>query len=96
MLKFWIFVIIALALAALGLSLGSANGSVVAFDFLIVQYELPLAMVFVLGAVFGLVIGLLITLTFALKMWGKAHKSKVAMKKAQKEQLALKKAQEAA
>lgn len=85
MLKFWLYIIVLVLLCVLGLTIGSANESIVTFDFLFVKADLSLAMVMVVGLVIGIVVGLYISLFFSLKMWARARGAKSEAKRAKKE-----------
>ena len=85
MLKFWLYIIVLVRLCVLGLTIGSANESIVTFDFLFVKADLSLGMVMVVGLVVGIVIGLYISLWFSLKMWTRACGAKSEAKRAKKE-----------
>ena len=85
MLKFWLYIIVLVLLCVLGLTIGSANESIVTFDFLFVKADLSLAMVMVVGLVIGIVVGLYISLFFSLKMWARACGAKSEAKRAKKE-----------
>ena len=85
MLKFWLYIIVLVLLCVLGLTIGSANESIVTFDFLFVKADLSLGMVMVVGLVVGIVIGLYISLWFGLKMWTRACGAKSEAKRAKKE-----------
>lgn len=81
MLKFWLYVLVLVVLCVLGLTIGSANETMVEFDFLFVQTKLSLGMVMVVGMVVGIVIGIYLSLFFILKMWGKAINAKSEVRK---------------
>ncbi len=81
MLKFWLYILVLILVCILGLSIGSANDSVVTFDFLIIKTELSLAMVLVVGVVIGVLIGLYISSLLCLKMWLKARRGRAELKK---------------
>ena len=85
MLKFWLYIIVLVLLCVLGLTIGSANESIVTFDFLFVKADLSLAMVMVVGLVIGILVGLYISLWFSLKMWTRACGAKAEAKRAKKE-----------
>ncbi|HIV56026.1 MAG TPA: LapA family protein [Candidatus Anaerobiospirillum stercoravium] len=85
MLKFWLYIIVLVLLCVLGLTIGSANESIVTFDFLFVKADLSLAMVMVVGLVIGILVGLYISLWFSLKMWTRACGAKSEAKRAKKE-----------
>ncbi len=85
MLKFWLYAIIIVIVAVIGLGLGSANDSVVAFDFLFVKLEMSLAMVLVAGIVIGLLVGFLASFGFCIKMWRRAHKAQSESRRLKKE-----------
>ena len=85
MLKFWLYIIVLVLLCVLGLTIGSANESIVTFDFLFVKADLSLGMVMVVGLVVGIVIGLYISLWVSLKMWTRACGAKSEAKRAKKE-----------
>ncbi len=85
MLKFWLYIIVLILFCVLGLTIGSANESIVTFDFLFVKADLSLAMVMVVGIVVGIIIGLYISLVFTMKMWARAHSAKSEAKKVKKE-----------
>lgn len=76
MLKFWLYMIVLVLLCALGLTIGSANETVVTFDLLIVKQQMSLAMVMVIGIALGVLVGLYISLLFNIKMWSRASKVK--------------------
>lgn len=80
MIKFWLYIIVLVAFCVLGLSVGSANESIVNFDFLFVQAEMSLAMVMVVGLLIGILVGIYISLIFSMKMWAKAHRAVKAAK----------------
>lgn len=80
MLKFWLYILVLIVVCILGLSIGSANDSVVTFDFLIVKTDLSLAMVLVVGVVIGVLIGLYLSSFLCLKMWFKARSSRSELK----------------
>ncbi|MBO8415229.1 MAG: DUF1049 domain-containing protein [Proteobacteria bacterium] len=86
MLKFWLYILVLLVICVLGLSIGSANEALVSFDFLIVKTEMSLAMVLVVGVVFGIIIGLYISSIFCLKVWFKARSSHAQVKKLKKQE----------
>lgn len=86
MLKFWLYILVLLVICVLGLSIGSANESVVSFDFLIIKADMSLAMVLVCGVVFGIIIGLYISSIFCLKIWLKARSSNAQVKKLKKQE----------
>lgn len=81
MLKFWLYVLVLVVLCVLGLTIGSANESVVTFDFLFVQAQLSLGMVMVIGIIVGIVIGIYLSLYFIFKMWGKAMSAKAEVRR---------------
>ncbi|MBU3845151.1 MAG: DUF1049 domain-containing protein [Candidatus Anaerobiospirillum pullicola] len=85
MLKFWLYVIVLVILCVLGLTVGSANESLVTFDFLFVKLQLSLGMVMVVGIVIGIIVGLYISLLFSLKMWAKAQGAKSEAKRYKRE-----------
>lgn len=85
MVKFWIYAVILVILAALGMVVGAANDAKVTFDFLIVSVEVSLAGVFVMGSLFGLLIGLYVAVVCSLKFWRKAAHVKSELKASQKE-----------
>ena len=85
MLKFWLYIIVLVLLCVLGLTIGSANESIVTFDFLFVKADLSLAMVMVVGLVIGILVGLYISLCLSLKMWTRACGAKSEAKRAKKE-----------
>ncbi|MDO4676849.1 MAG: LapA family protein [Anaerobiospirillum succiniciproducens] len=85
MLKFWLYVIVLILFCILGLTIGSANESIVTFDFLFVKADLSLAMVMVIGLIVGIIVGLYISLVFTMKMWARAHNAKSEAKKVKKE-----------
>ncbi len=85
MLKFWLYIIVLILICVLGLTIGSANESMVTFDFLFVKAELSLAMVMVVGIVVGIIIGLYISLLFSVKMWARAQGAKSEARRAKKE-----------
>ena len=84
MLKFWLYIIVLIALCILGLTIGSANESMVTFDFLFVKADLSLAMVMVVGIVVGILIGLYICMLFSVKMWARAQGAKSEAKRVKK------------
>ncbi len=90
MIKFWFYLFAVLFFCVIGLGLGSANDTQVTFDFLIVKYELPLAVVFIFGVLAGFIIALLIFAMVWLKMWFKVVKGRSDLKKALKEAAAAK------
>ena len=79
MLKFWIYTIFLIALAVIGLALGSANDSQVTFDFLLLKVNVSLAFVLVVGIVFGVILGLYIALLVCFKFWRQARNAKSAL-----------------
>lgn len=81
MLKFWLYVLVLVVFCVLGLTIGSANESMVTFDFLFVQAQLSLGMVMVVGIIVGIVIGIYLSLFFILKMWGKTLSAKAEVRK---------------
>lgn len=85
MLKFWLYVIVLVLLCVLGLTVGSANESMVTFDFLVVKMQLSLGMVMVAGIVLGVLIGLYISLLFSFKMWSKASGAKSEARELQRQ-----------
>ena len=85
MVKFWIYVVILVILGALGMIVGAANDAKVTFDFLIVSVEVSLAGVFVMGSIFGLLIGLYIALVCSLKYWRQAVHARGELKACKKE-----------
>ncbi len=85
MLKFWLYIIVLIAFCILGLTIGSANETMVTFDFLFVKTELSLAMVMVVGIVIGILLGLYISLIFCMKMWARAHGAKSEAKRYKRE-----------
>ena len=48
MIKFWFYLVVLLILAVLGLAVGSANDTLISFDFLFVKKEISVATVLVL------------------------------------------------
>ena len=86
MLKFWIHLIIIVAVVSIGLAIGSANDSTVFFDFLIVKTEVSLATVLVVGVAFGFALGLLGSLLLILKYWNRARQARSSLNKLQKEE----------
>ncbi len=86
MLKFWLYIIILIAICALGLTIGSANETVVAFDFLFVKANLSLGMVLVVGIICGIIIGLYLASLFCLKVWFKAHRSRAEVKRLRRQE----------
>lgn len=97
MLKFWLYIIVLVLFCILGLTVGSANETMVTFDFLFVKADLSLAMVMVIGLIVGIVIGLYIALLFCMKMWARAHGAKTEARRVRKEaQKALDEAHKAA
>ena len=91
MLKFWLDILVLIIMCILGLSIGSANDAVVSFDFLIVKTQLSLAMVLVVGVIFGIVIGLYISSFFCFKVWLKARGSKAEVKRMRRQEQQLQK-----
>lgn len=85
MLKFWLYVIVLVLLCVLGLTVGSANESMVTFDFLVVKMQLSLGMVMVAGIVLGVLIGLYISLLFSFRMWSKASGAKSEARELQRQ-----------
>ena len=57
MIKFWFYAIVMLLLIFIGLTVGSANDSMIVFDFLIVKANISVATVLVIGVGFGFVLG---------------------------------------
>ena len=55
MIKFWFYAIVMLLLIFIGLTVGSANDSMIVFDFLIVKANISVATVLVIGVGFGFV-----------------------------------------
>ncbi|MBU3827023.1 MAG: DUF1049 domain-containing protein [Candidatus Anaerobiospirillum merdipullorum] len=86
MLKFLLYILVLIVIAVLGLTIGSANETVVAFDFLFVKANLSLGMVLVIGIICGIVIGLYIASLFCLKVWFKAHGSRVEVKRLRRQE----------
>lgn len=85
MVKFWLYVIVLVVLCVLGLTVGSANESQVTFDFLVVQLQLSLGMVMVVGIVVGIIIGLYISLLFSFKLMSRASSAKAEAQRLQRE-----------
>ncbi len=85
MLKFWVYVIFLVLLAAFGLTVGSANDTKVTFDFLFIKADVTVAFVLVIGIVFGLLMGLYISLLMCFRFWHQAHAAKAALKAYRKE-----------
>lgn len=89
MLKFWLYILVLIAVCILGLSIGSANDVPVTFDFLFVKTEISLGMVLVIGIIAGMVIGLYMASWFCLKVWFKSRGSKATAKRLQKQNTSL-------
>ena len=85
MLKRWIYGLLLLVLFGVGLALGAANDAVVTFDFLVVKMDVTLGTVLTCGVVFGLVLGLYISLFLCFKYWRQARTAKSELKRTVKE-----------
>ena len=68
MIKFWFYLVVLLILAVLGLAAGSANDTLISFDFLFVKKEISVATVLVIGVIFGFILGVYASLLLCLKM----------------------------
>ncbi len=86
MLKFWIYIIFLAVLAAIGLAIGSANDTVVSFDFMVVKADVSVATVLVLGVAFGLVVGIWLSLMMCFRFWRSARAANSALAALKKEQ----------
>ena len=85
MIKFWFYVSVLLVLAVFGLAVGSANDTLISFDFLFVKKEISVATVLVIGVIFGFILGVYASLLLCLKMWYRAKKAKLSLNKVQKQ-----------
>ena len=86
MIKFWFYAIVMLLLIFIGLTVGSANDSMIVFDFLIVKANISVATVLVIGVGFGFVLGVYASLLLCLKLWFKAKLTQVSLNKLKKQQ----------
>ncbi|MBQ9274435.1 MAG: LapA family protein [Succinivibrio sp.] len=86
MFKFWVYFIILILLAVVGLALGSLNDARVMFDFLVAKAEVSVAVVLVCGIVFGVILGIYLSLLMCFKFWRQAHNAKSELKAARKEE----------
>lgn len=84
MLKFWLYIILLILFIVLGLTIGSANDSIVTFDFLFVKTELSLAMVMVIGLIVGIIVGIYLSLIVIMRMWAKTRVTKAELKRFKK------------
>lgn len=85
MIKFWFYAIVMLLLIFIGLTVGSANDSMIVFDFLIVKANISVATVLVIGVGFGFVLGVYACLLLCLKLWFKAKLTQVSLNKLKKQ-----------
>ncbi len=69
MLKFWLYVLVLVILCIIGLTIGSANDTVVDFDFLFVKAEVSLAVIFTVGVAAGVILGLYVAFLFCFRSW---------------------------
>ena len=83
MIKFWFYLVVLLILAVLGLAVGSANDTLISFDF--VKKEISEATVLVIGVIFGFILGVYASLLLCLKMWYRAKKAQLSLNKAKKQ-----------
>ncbi|NLK85413.1 MAG: LapA family protein [Aeromonadales bacterium] len=86
MIKFWFYIIVLVCLAVIGLTVGSANDSMVEFDFLVGRASVPVATVLVVGVAFGFVLGLYASLLLCLKFWVRERIAKSSLAKLKKQQ----------
>lgn len=84
MIKLSAYVLILVLICVIGLTIGSANDSLVTFDYLIAKSTISVANVFVVGIIVGLILGIYISLLFCLKMWAKARGARSEFKKYKK------------
>lgn len=85
MIKFWFYIAVLLILAVIGLAIGSANDSLVSFDFLFVKKEISVASVLVLGVGFGFILGVYSSCLLCIKLWYKAKIAKLSLGKLKKQ-----------
>ena len=85
MIKFWFYLVALLILAVFGLAVGSANDTLISFDFLFVKKEISVATVLVIGVIFGFILGVYASLLLCLKMWYRAKKAQLSLNKAKKQ-----------
>ena len=78
MIKFWFYLVVLLILAVLGLAAGSANDTLISFDFLFVKKEISVATVLVIGVIFGFILGVYASLLLCLKYHIFRQSSKLA------------------
>lgn len=94
MIKFWIYLIVLVLIAVIGLAIGSANDSRITFDFLIARSEVSVAFVLVVGILFGLVLGLYMSALICIRFWCQTRAAKSALSRFKKEELRKAKVQE--
>lgn len=94
MIKFWIYLIILVLIAVVGLAIGAANDSRIAFDFLIAKSEVSVAFVLVVGIIFGLLLGLYMSALICIRFWCQTRAAKAALSRYKKDELQRAKAQE--
>ena len=80
MLKFWLYIIVLAIFCVIGLTIGSANDTMVNFDFLFVNVQLSLAMVLVVGIIIGIILGIYLSLLICLKFYFSARNAKAELK----------------
>jgi uncharacterized membrane protein YciS (DUF1049 family) len=84
MIKVWIYAIVLVLLAAIGLALGSGNGEIVTFDYLLGKARMPVSSVLVIGVVFGMACGFYLSMLFCWRYWRQARSARSELKAAKK------------
>ena len=84
MIKIWIYAIVLVLLAAIGLALGSGNGEIVTFDYLLCKARMPVSSVLVIGVIFGMLCGFYLSLVFCFRQWRQARAARSELKAARK------------
>ncbi|SPT68416.1 Predicted membrane protein [Anaerobiospirillum thomasii] len=84
MLKFSLYIVIFAVVFFWGLAVGSANGTVVSFDFLFLKTDLSVSAVFAVGIGVGILLGIYASLLFCLRVWRNAHQVKSEFKRYKK------------
>ncbi len=89
MIKIWIYAIVLVLLAVIGLALGSGNSETVTFDYLLGRAQMPVSSVLVIGVVFGMICGFYLALIFCWREWRQARSARSELKAARKAAAAL-------
>ncbi|MGN1281319.1 MAG: LapA family protein [Succinivibrio sp.] len=85
MIRIWFYIALLLILAIIGLAIGSANDSLISFDFLIVKKDISVASVLVIGVSFGFILGVYSSCLLCIKLWYKEKVARLSLGKLKKQ-----------